>query len=144
MGAGTGVIAGCIVLSASATDLTSFATGEIAWNLLYPVVLSYVIGLAASLDTRGRWAVLVGSASSLGTAAGPLAGSVLAARTGFATMGTVLATGLLVIAIPMTAVALRVTRNPFRSSRSRSRHPRRAPTTRQPRKSRSPEVQAAA
>ncbi|MGN9758978.1 MFS transporter [Streptomyces sp. SD31] len=106
IGAGTALIAVCIALSASATDLTSFATGEIAWNTLYPIVLSYVIGLAASLDARGRWAVLVGSASSLGTAAGPLTGSVLSAQAGFPVMGAALAAGLLVIAVPMTAVAL--------------------------------------
>lgn len=106
VGAGTALIAACIALSASATDLTTFATGEIAWNTLYPIVLSYVIGLAASLDARGRWAVLVGSASSLGTAAGPLAGSVLSAQAGFPAMGAVLAALLLVVAVPMTAVAL--------------------------------------
>ncbi|MER7927092.1 MFS transporter [Streptomyces sp. NPDC096057] len=106
IGAGTALIAGCIVLSASAHDLRTFATGEIAWNTLYPIVLSYVLGLAASLDPRGRWAVLVGSASSLGTAAGPLAGSVLSAGAGFPAMGAILATGLAVIAVPMTAVAL--------------------------------------
>ncbi|MFF4114569.1 MFS transporter [Streptomyces sp. NPDC001714] len=107
IGLGTVLIAGCIALSASATDLTTFATGEIAWNLLYPVVLSYVIGLAAALDPRGRWAVLVGSASSLGTAVGPMTGSLLAARAGFPAMGTVLAVGLLAVAVPLTAVALR-------------------------------------
>ncbi|MFE3853550.1 MFS transporter [Streptomyces griseorubiginosus] len=106
IGGGTVLIAACITLSASATDLTTFATGEIAWNTLYPIVLSYVIGLAASLDPRGRWAVLVGSASSLGTAAGPLTGSLLASQAGFSAMGTVLAAGLLLIAVPMTAVAL--------------------------------------
>lgn len=91
----------------------TFATGEIAWNALYPIVLSYVIGLAASLDGRGRWAVLVGSASSLGTAAGPLTGSVLSAQAGFPVMGAVLAVGLLVVAVPMTAVALRAGRTTF-------------------------------
>ncbi|MFG2134362.1 MFS transporter [Streptomyces sp. NPDC048751] len=106
IGGGTTLIAGCIVASASATGLASFAAGEIAWNALYPVVLSYLIGLAASLDPRGRWAVLVGSASSLGTAAGPLTGSVLSAQAGFPAMGAVLAVGLLVVAVPMTAVAL--------------------------------------
>ncbi|MFF7351433.1 MULTISPECIES: hypothetical protein [Streptomyces] len=110
IGAGTALIAGCVAVSACATRLTSFATGEIAWNLLYPIVLSYLIGLAASLDTQGRWAVLVGSASSLGTAAGPLTGSLLAAQAGFPVMGAVLAAGLLVIAAPMTAVALRAGR----------------------------------
>ncbi|MGW7044289.1 MFS transporter [Streptomyces avermitilis] len=106
IGAGTALIAVCIALSASATDLRTFATGEIAWNALYPVVLSYLIGLAASLDPRGRWAVLVGSASSLGTAAGPLAGSLLSARAGYPAMGAILAIGLLVVALPLTAVAL--------------------------------------
>ncbi|MFF4268739.1 MFS transporter [Streptomyces sp. NPDC001536] len=112
IGAGTALIAACIALSASATDLTTFATGEIAWNTLYPIVLSYVIGLAASLDPRGRWAVLVGSASSLGTAAGPLTGSLLAAQAGFPMMGTVLAVGLLLIAVPMTAIARRAGSRP--------------------------------
>ncbi|MEU4170073.1 MFS transporter [Streptomyces sp. NPDC026665] len=108
IGLGTALIAGCIALSAAATDLTSFATGEIAWNALYPVVLSYVIGLAASMDPRGRWAVLVGSASSLGTACGPLTGSLLSERAGYPAMGSVLAAGLLVIGVPMTLVALRL------------------------------------
>ncbi|MFI1362170.1 MFS transporter [Streptomyces griseochromogenes] len=111
IGGGTALIAACIALSASATDLPSFAGGEIAWNLLYPVVLSYVIGLAASLDPRGRWAVLVGSASSLGTAAGPLTGSALAAWAGFPVMGEVLAVGLLGVAVPLTMVALRASRH---------------------------------
>lgn len=113
VGAGTALIAGCIALSASARDLPSFAAGEISWNLLYPVALSYVLGLAASLDPRGRWAVLVGSASSLGTAAGPLTGSVLASGVGFPAMGDLLAAGLLLIAVPMTAVALRTGRRPL-------------------------------
>ncbi|MFK0118436.1 MFS transporter [Streptomyces sp. NPDC090994] len=106
VGAGTVLIAGCIALTASATGPVSFTAGEIVWNTLYPVVLSYLIGLAASLDPRGRWAVLIGSASSLGTSAGPLTGSVLAAQAGFAGMGVVLGAGLLLIAVPMTAVAL--------------------------------------
>ncbi|CAM5622459.1 Transmembrane efflux protein OS=Streptomyces glaucescens OX=1907 GN=SGLAU_11590 PE=4 SV=1 [Streptomyces glaucescens] len=110
IGAGTVLIAGCIALSASATALPAFAAGEIAWNALYPVVLSYVIGLAASLDPRGRWAVLVGSASSLGTAAGPLTGSLLSERAGFPGMGLVLAAGLLAVAVPMTVVAVRAGR----------------------------------
>ncbi|MFG3245404.1 MFS transporter [Streptomyces sp. NPDC048187] len=106
VGAGTVLIAGCIVVSASATTPAAFATGEIAWNTVYPVVLSYLIGLAASLDPRGRWAVLVGSASSLGTAAGPLTGSVLSAQAGYPVMGLVLGAGLLLVAAPLTAVAL--------------------------------------
>ncbi|MGW1889041.1 MFS transporter [Streptomyces sp. NPDC002004] len=113
IGMGTAVIAGCIVVSASADDLTSFATGEIAWNIAYPVVLSYLIGLAASLDARGRWAVLAGSASSLGTACGPLAGSLLSAAAGYPVMGLVLGCGLLLLAAPLTGVALRAAGRPL-------------------------------
>ncbi|MFB7335213.1 MFS transporter [Streptomyces adustus] len=113
IGAGTALIAGCVALSASATRPTTFAIGEIAWNMVYPVVMSYVIGLAASLAPCGRWAVLVGSAASLGTAAGPLTGSLLSARTGFPVMGAVLAAALLVVAVPMTAVALRAAGRPL-------------------------------
>ncbi|MDT0404934.1 MULTISPECIES: MFS transporter [Streptomyces] len=125
IGGGTVLIAGCIALSASATGLGSFAAGEIAWNTFYPVVLSYLIGLAASLDPRGRWAVLVGSASSLGTAAGPLTGSVLSAQAGFPVMGAVLGAGLLVVALPMTAVALHTGGRPLLPGavRRRGGHP---------------------
>lgn len=110
IGGGTVLISVCVALSAAASDLRSFAAGEIAWNVLYPIVLSYLLGLAATLDPRGRWAVFVGSASSLGTAAGPLTGSVLAASAGFPVMGAVLAVGLLAVAAPLTAVALRTGR----------------------------------
>ncbi len=101
IGAGTALIAGCIALSAAATDLTSFATGEIAWNTVYPVVLSYVIGLAASLDRRGR----SGGPRRLRLLARhgvrPARGqSALSARVGYPGMGVILALGLLLIARP--------------------------------------------
>ncbi|MEV5429062.1 MFS transporter [Streptomyces sp. NPDC052701] len=121
VGAGTAAIAGCVAVSACATGPVSFAGGEIVWNALYPVVLSHLIGLAASLDPRGRWAVLVGSASSLGTAAGPLTGSVLSAQAGFPVMGLVLGAVLLVAAVPMTAVALRADGRPLPSGAVRRR-----------------------
>ncbi|MFF6791274.1 MFS transporter [Streptomyces filamentosus] len=106
IGAGTVLIAGCVLLSSTAGGLASFATGEILWNALYPVVLSCLLGLAASLDPRGRWAVLVGSASSLGTACGPVTGSVLSETAGYPGMGAALGALLLLVAAPMTAVAL--------------------------------------
>ncbi|MDX3073931.1 MFS transporter [Streptomyces sp. NPDC088354] len=106
LGAGTALIAACVVVSSSAREASAFAAGEVLWNTFYPVVLSYAIGLAAALDGRGRWAVYAGSASSLGVACGPLTGAVLGARLGFPAMGGVLAGLLLVAAVPLTAVAL--------------------------------------
>ncbi|WP_406149194.1 MFS transporter [Streptomyces sp. NBC_01012] len=103
---GTVIIAGSIVLSSSAEGLGAFAAGEIAWNTFYPVVLTYLIGLAASLDARGRWAVLAGSAASVGTACGPLLGSVLSEQAGYTAMGLILGAATLLVAAPVTAVAL--------------------------------------
>ncbi|MCJ0870738.1 MFS transporter [Streptomyces sp. AP-93] len=113
VGVGTVVIACCVVLASHARDLGSFAAGEILWNAVYPVVLSYAIGLAAALDPRGRWAVLVGSASSLGVACGPVTGSLLAEGAGFPGMGLVLGGLLLAVAGPMAAVALHVGGRPL-------------------------------
>ncbi|GGT47736.1 MFS transporter [Streptomyces purpureus] len=113
IGAGTVLIAACVALSSRAGNLAAFATGEILWNTFYPVVLSYLIGLAASLDPRGRWAVWVGSASSLGVACGPVTGSVLSEAAGYPGMGTVLAAALLLVAVPMTAVALHTSGRPL-------------------------------
>ncbi|MFE2431726.1 MFS transporter [Streptomyces sp. NPDC059373] len=108
IGAGTALIAGCIAVTSSATGAVPFAVGEVLWNTVYPVVLTYLIGLSAALDPRGRWAVIAGSASSLGLACGPLAGTLLSAHAGYAGMGMALGCLLLVVAVPLTAVALRV------------------------------------
>ncbi|MEV4948559.1 MFS transporter [Streptomyces sp. NPDC053755] len=113
IGAGTAVIACCVLLSSAAGSLPAFAAGEVLWNLFYPVVLSYLLGLAASLDPRGRWAVLVGSASSLGVACGPVVGSVLSEAAGYPGMGLVLCVVLLLVAAPMTAVALHTSGRPL-------------------------------
>ncbi|WP_371615823.1 MFS transporter [Streptomyces sp. NBC_00454] len=113
VGAGTALIAGCVVLASHAHGLGTFAAGEVLWNAFYPVVLSYAIGLAAALDPRGRWAVLVGSASSLGVACGPVAGSLLAEGFGFPGMGLALGGLLLAVAGPMAAVALHVGGRPL-------------------------------
>ncbi|WOX24449.1 MFS transporter [Streptomyces solicathayae] len=113
IGAGTVTIAVCVWASSGADGLASFATGEILWNAVYPIVLSYLIGLAASLDPRGRWAVLVGSASSLGVACGPFTGSLLSEAAGYPGMGLVLGALLLTVAVPMTAVALHTSGRPL-------------------------------
>lgn len=113
VGVGTAVIAGCVVLASHAHGLGTFAAGEVLWNAFYPVVLSYAIGLAAALDPRGRWAVLVGSASSLGVACGPVTGSLLAEGVGFPGMGLALGGLLLAVAGPMAAVALHVGGRPL-------------------------------
>ncbi|MFJ3584980.1 MFS transporter [Streptomyces sp. NPDC090127] len=113
IGAGTAIIAVCVLVSSGAQSLPAFAVGEVLWNVFYPVVLSYLLGLAASLDPRGRWAVLVGSASSLGVACGPVTGSLLSEQAGYPGMGLILCALLLLVAAPMTAVALHTSGRPL-------------------------------
>ncbi|MEU7021774.1 MFS transporter [Streptomyces sp. NPDC046203] len=113
IGGGTVLISACVLLSATAAGPVSFATGEILWNAVYPVVLSYLLGLAATLDARGRWAVLVGSASSLGVACGPVTGSLLSEAAGYPGMGLTLSVLLLLAGLPMTAVARHASGRPL-------------------------------
>ncbi|WP_051943552.1 MFS transporter [Streptacidiphilus rugosus] len=105
IGAGTLAIAGCVLVTGSAHRAAPFAVGEIAWNAVYPFVLSYLLGLAASLDREGRWGVLAGSASSIGVACGPLAGTLLATDAGYPGMGATLALVLLAVTGPLVLVA---------------------------------------
>ncbi|MER5866788.1 MFS transporter [Kitasatospora sp. NPDC002040] len=107
IGVGTAVIALCVLLTGSAESVAPFALGEVLWNTCYPLVLTYLIGLAAALDRGGRWAVLAGSASSLGVACGPVAGTALSAVAGFPGMGLTLGGLLAAVAVPLVLVARR-------------------------------------
>ncbi|WP_457030137.1 MFS transporter [Kitasatospora sp. P5_F3] len=105
IGLGTAVIALCVLLTGSAESVGPFALGEVLWNTCYPLVLTYLIGMAAALDQGGRWAVLAGSASSLGVACGPVVGTALAAAAGYPAMGATLGGLLAAVAVPLVLVA---------------------------------------
>ncbi|MEY9948879.1 MFS transporter [Kitasatospora sp. GAS1066B] len=105
LGLGTAAIAGCVAVSAAARSATGFAGGEVLWNALYPLVLTYLIGLAAELDPAGRWTVLVGSASAFGVACGPLTGATLLVDLGCPRLAAVLGGTLLLTAGPLVLLA---------------------------------------
>ncbi|MFD7732489.1 MFS transporter [Kitasatospora phosalacinea] len=105
IGLGTLVIAGCALLTGTARGPSAFTTGELLWNLLYPLVLSHLLGLAAALDPSGRRAVQTSAAAALGTACGPLVGTTLATGLGYPGTGAVLAALLLASAGPLTLAA---------------------------------------
>ncbi|PYC77496.1 MFS transporter [Streptomyces tateyamensis] len=107
---GTVAIAACVVLSATATSPRAFAVGEVLWNALYPLVLSYLIGTAAALDPSGRWMVLTGAAAALGVAGGPLTGAALLAGLGAPWFAALLGVVLLATAAPLGLVARTVDR----------------------------------
>ncbi|MER5636487.1 MFS transporter [Kitasatospora sp. NPDC002227] len=107
VGLGTATIAACVAMAGSAHTAGPFAVGEVLWNTAYPIVLTSLLGLAAELDQRGRWAVLVGAASALGVACGPLAGTTLVTTVGFPGTGLALGALLAAVAVPLTAVATR-------------------------------------
>ncbi|MFB7948599.1 MFS transporter [Kitasatospora phosalacinea] len=105
IGLGTLVIAGCALLTGTARGPSAFTTGELLWNLLYPLVLSHLLGLAAALDPSGRRAVQTSAVAALGTACGPLVGTTLATGLGYPGTGAVLAALLLASAGPLTLAA---------------------------------------
>ncbi|MFC8717254.1 MFS transporter [Kitasatospora sp. NPDC057198] len=105
IGLGTLVIAGCALLTGTARGPVAFTTGELLWNLLYPLVLSHLLGLAAALDPSGRRAVQIFAASALGIACGPLTGATLASGVGYPGTGAVLAATLALSAGPLTLAA---------------------------------------
>ncbi|GAA2120551.1 MFS transporter [Kitasatospora saccharophila] len=105
IGFGTLVIAGCALLTGTARGPAAFTTGELLWNLLYPLVLSHLLGLAAALDPSGRRAVQTSAASALGTACGPLTGATLASGVGYPGTGAVLAALLALSAGPLVLAA---------------------------------------
>ncbi|MFJ9520476.1 MFS transporter [Kitasatospora sp. NPDC101801] len=105
IGVGTAVIALCVLFTGGAESVGAFALGEVLWNTCYPLVLTYLIGLAATLDQGGRWAVLAGSASSLGVACGPAVGTALSAAAGYPAMGLTLGGLLATVAVPLVLVA---------------------------------------
>ncbi|GAA1977018.1 MFS transporter [Kitasatospora viridis] len=105
VGAGTAAIALCVALTAASRSAAAFAGGEVLWNGLYPLVLSYLLGTAAALDPAGRWTVLAGAACTLGLVGGPLTGALLAARVGGAPVGALLGGALLLAAVPLTLAA---------------------------------------
>ncbi|MDH6145592.1 MULTISPECIES: MFS transporter [Kitasatospora] len=105
VGAGTAAIAVCVTVSTVTRSASGFAGGEVLWNGLYPLVLSYLIGAAAALDPAGRWTVLAGCACALGLAGGPLTGATLTAWAGYRWLGAALGGVLLLTAVPLTLVA---------------------------------------
>ncbi|MFE9427691.1 MFS transporter [Kitasatospora sp. NPDC006697] len=105
VGAGTALIAGCVALIAAGRSAGAFAGGEVLWNGLYPLVLSYLLGTAAALDPAGRWTVLAGVACTLGLVGGPLAGALLTARAGGPAIGGLLGGVLLLTALPLGLAA---------------------------------------
>ncbi|MEU3493776.1 MFS transporter [Kitasatospora cineracea] len=133
IGLGTLVIAGCALLTGTARGPVAFTTGELLWNLLHPLVLSHLLGLAAALDPSGRRAVQTTAASALGVACGPLVGTALASGVGYPGTGALLAALLAVGAGPLTLAAL--PRGPRRSlvpGPASVRPPRRRTTGRRP------------
>ncbi|WP_329580193.1 MFS transporter [Kitasatospora sp. NBC_01250] len=105
IGLGTAAIAACVALSAGAGSVAGFAGGEVLWNALYPLVLSYLIGLATELDPAGRWTVLVGAATTLGGAAGPLTGATLFVQLGPPLLAAALGGTLLLTTVPLVLLA---------------------------------------
>jgi predicted MFS family arabinose efflux permease len=82
-------------------DPIAFTVALIVATIIFYFSVPYMFGLAAALDRSGRWAAAAGSAYLLGYAAGPAAGGIVIAASGYA--------GLAVASVIVTAVAWALT-----------------------------------
>jgi len=78
-------------------DSIVFIVALVAATVIFYFSVPYMFGLAAALDRSGRWAAAAGSAYLLGYAAGPAAGGIVIAGSGYAGLG--------VASVVVTAVA---------------------------------------
>ncbi|MBB3545116.1 MULTISPECIES: MFS transporter [unclassified Rhizobium] len=70
-------------------DPWAYRIAVIASAVLYYFSLPYLFGLAAALDSSGRWAAAAGAANLLGFAAGPVFAGVVIGASGYASLAAV-------------------------------------------------------
>jgi len=70
-------------------DPWAYSVAVIVSAVLYYFSLPYLFGLAAALDSSGRWAAAAGAANLLGFAAGPVVAGVVIGASGYASLAAV-------------------------------------------------------
>lgn len=76
-----------MVWIALATRPVPFVVNQLVWAAAFFFLYPYAMGVAAALDTQGRWTAAASGVSTAGNAIGPLVGGLLAATaTGLAMM----------------------------------------------------------
>ncbi|MYW04092.1 MFS transporter, partial [Streptomyces sp. SID3343] len=88
---GAGGLAGLALTLAPAGGFTLYAVSLLGWNASCQAVTTYVLGVAAGLDERGRWSGLAMAANTFGAACGPLVGLSLLAAVGAPGTGVAIA-----------------------------------------------------
>ncbi|MDJ0869843.1 MAG: MFS transporter [Myxococcota bacterium] len=103
----TAPLAAGIAAVSIATFVLGYATAAgvylaalLVWGVGFFFVTPYLLGLAAALDSHGRWSAAAAGVSSVGIASGPLAAGLLL------TWGSFPALGWLVLACGVTALVL--------------------------------------
>ncbi|MEU4546678.1 MFS transporter [Nonomuraea dietziae] len=113
-------VASKVMIAAGGTPAI-YTTGQLLWNLTYQGALTYMIAIAATLDARGRWAVLANAAFGFGTALGPVAGTGILSAGGIGGLSAVLVAVSCAVVIPLVAVARRS--GAIRGEPGAERHP---------------------
>ncbi|MEV4160938.1 MFS transporter [Nonomuraea dietziae] len=113
-------VASKVMIAAGGTPAI-YTTGQLLWNLTYQGALTYMIAIAATLDARGRWAVLANAAFGFGTALGPVAGTGILSAGGIGGLSAVLVAVSCAVVIPLVAVARRS--GAIRGEAGAERHP---------------------
>ncbi|MFF7246139.1 MFS transporter [Embleya sp. NPDC008237] len=102
---GAGGAAALMSTFAPRGGLVLYAVGLLGWNASCQAVTTYVLGVAAALDERGRWSALAMSANTFGAACGPVVGLSALGAFGAPTTGTLIAITAALCALPLAHAA---------------------------------------
>ncbi|MFJ8737777.1 MFS transporter [Embleya sp. NPDC127516] len=102
---GAGGLAALALTLAPPGGVALYAVGLLGWNASCQAVTTYVLGVAAGLDARGRWSGLAMSANTFGTACGPIVGLSALAAFGAPATGALIALTAALCTLPFAHAA---------------------------------------
>ncbi|WP_406280932.1 MFS transporter [Embleya sp. NBC_00896] len=100
-----GGLAALTMTLAPAGGVALYAVGLLGWNASCQAVTTYVLGVAAVLDGRGRWGALAMAANTFGAACGPIVGLSALAAFGAPATGALIALTAVLCAVPIGRAA---------------------------------------
>ncbi|MEU0936511.1 MFS transporter [Embleya sp. NPDC005971] len=100
-----GAMAVLAVTCAPRGGLVLYAVGLLGWNASCQAVTTYVLGVAGTLDERGRWSGPAMSANTFGAACGPIVGLTALGAFGAPATGALIAVTAALCIVPLAHAA---------------------------------------
>lgn len=98
------------VLVLVAATPTAYAICQFLWTASYAALFAYLLAVGAKLDSRGRWAAIVGSAFAMGDAVGPVVFGFAADTGGVGSLAVMMIVSSVAVALLLGPPVLRLDR----------------------------------